>query len=67
MIIKLKQGVGRLIRSSTDKGIVSILDPRYKEYEDVILESLPFNNVTTDIEEVKAFATNKLGIAKIKK
>ena len=67
MIIKLKQGVGRLIRSSTDKGIVSILDPRYKEYEDVILESLPFNNVTTDIEEVKAFATNKLGISKAKK
>lgn len=67
MIIKLKQGAGRLIRSSTDKGIVSILDPRYKEYEDVILESLPFNNVTTDIEEVKAFATNKLGISKVKK
>ena len=67
MIIKLKQGVGRLIRSSTDKGIVSILDPRYKEYEDVILESLPFNNVTTDIEEVKDFATNKIGITKVKK
>ena len=67
MIIKLKQGAGRLIRSSTDKGIVSILDSRYKEYQDVILESLPFGNCTTDIEEVKAFATNKLGITKIKK
>ena len=67
MIIKLKQGAGRLIRSSTDKGIVSILDPRCREYQDIILESLPFNNVTTDIEEVKSFATDKLGIAKIKK
>lgn len=67
MIIKLKQGAGRLIRSSTDKGIVSILDPRCREYQDIILESLPFNNVTTNIEEVKAFATDKLGIAKIKK
>ena len=67
MIIKLKQGAGRLIRSSTDKGIVSILDSRYKEYQDVILESLPFGNCSTDIEEVKAFATNKLGITKIKK
>ena len=64
MIIKLKQGVGRLIRSSTDKGIVSILDPRYKDYDGVILDSLPFGNVTTNIEEVKSFATNKLGIVK---
>ena len=67
MIIKLKQGVGRLIRSSTDKGIVSILDPRYKDYDGVILDSLPFDNVTTNIEDVKSFATNKLGIVKIKK
>ena len=67
MIIKLKQGVGRLIRSSNDKGIVSILDPRYKEYLRVILESLPFSNYTTDIEEVKAFAKDKLGITKVKK
>ena len=67
MIIKLKQGAGRLIRSSTDRGIVSILDSRYKEYQDVILESLPFSNYTTDIEEIKVFAANKLGITKVKK
>lgn len=28
MITKLRQGAGRLIRSTKDKGIVSILDPR---------------------------------------
>ncbi|WP_281818271.1 helicase C-terminal domain-containing protein [Vallitalea longa] len=28
MIIKLKQGVGRLIRSETDTGVTSILDSR---------------------------------------
>ena len=28
MLIKLRQGVGRLIRSETDTGLVSILDPR---------------------------------------
>ena len=28
MLIKLKQGIGRLIRSETDKGIVCILDSR---------------------------------------
>ena len=67
MIIKLKQGVGRLIRSSTDKGIVSILDSRWMEYQDVILESLPFSNYTTDFEEVKSFAKDKLGITKVKK
>ena len=67
MIIKLKQGTGRLIRSSTDKGVVSILDSRYKDYEEVILESLPFKNVTTNIEEVKDFSSNKLGISNVKK
>lgn len=28
MLIKLRQGVGRLIRCESDTGIVSILDPR---------------------------------------
>ena len=31
MIIKLKQGVGRLIRNSTDRWIISILDSRASE------------------------------------
>lgn len=42
-IIKLKQGVGRLIRSKTDTGIVAILDPRIrtKRYGQLFLDSLP--------------------------
>jgi ATP-dependent DNA helicase DinG len=42
-IIKLKQGFGRLIRSSTDRGIVVILDSRVvtKRYGKMFLESLP--------------------------
>lgn len=31
MIIKLKQGIGRLIRSASDTGIVSIIDPRLRD------------------------------------
>ncbi len=42
-IIKLKQGVGRLIRSRTDKGIVVILDSRVKtkRYGKLFLTALP--------------------------
>lgn len=64
MLIKLKQGAGRLIRSETDKGIVSILDPRIQEYGNAVLETLPFNNATADIEEVKVFAANVLNSEK---
>jgi len=62
MLIKLKQGVGRLIRSSTDKGIVCILDSRLKrQYEKVVKESIPIKNFTYDIEQVKQFvAKNKI-------
>lgn len=55
MLLKLKQGTGRLIRSETDKGIVAILDPRTKDYSDEILSSLPYDNVTAEMEEVKEF------------
>jgi ATP-dependent DNA helicase DinG len=41
--IKLKQGFGRLIRTSNDTGQVVILDPRVrtKAYGKLLLESLP--------------------------
>lgn len=60
MIIKLKQGAGRLIRSSEDKGIVSILDPRVSSrlktaYREDTLASLPEKNSTEDISELKEF------------
>ena len=60
MLLKLKQGVGRLIRSSTDKGIVSILDSRMKDYGEDILSTLPFHNVTHSIDDVNTFARDVL-------
>lgn len=60
MIIRLRQGAGRLIRSETDKGIVSILDPRIssqsrKSYRASVLNSLPIKNRTENIEEIRIF------------
>lgn len=64
MLLKLKQGIGRLIRSSTDKGIVSILDSRFldydEKYQNLLTSSLPFSNITDDLEEVKKFVGQKL-------
>ncbi|MCH2207694.1 MAG: ATP-dependent DNA helicase [Lentisphaerales bacterium] len=42
-VLKLRQGVGRLIRSKTDTGIIAILDSRVKtkRYGQVFLKSLP--------------------------
>ena len=41
--LRLKQGVGRLIRSRTDRGVVVLLDDRFlrKRYGRVLRESLP--------------------------
>jgi ATP-dependent DNA helicase DinG len=52
-IITLKQGLGRLIRSTTDRGVLSILDPRLrrKSYGRLFLQSLPPCQVTTNIKE----------------
>ena len=42
-VLKFRQGVGRLIRTKNDKGIVVILDNRVltKRYGDIFLNSLP--------------------------
>ncbi len=54
-IITLKQGLGRLIRSSQDKGVLAILDPRLrtKFYGRTFLESLPPSPVTNDLRRVE--------------
>ena len=56
-IITLKQGLGRLIRSATDRGVLSILDPRIvtKNYGRNFLKSLPPCRITRKIEEVERF------------
>ncbi len=49
-VIKLKQGFGRLIRTSTDHGMVVILDPRVrtKRYGQIFLDSLPECELVVD-------------------
>lgn len=56
-VIKLKQGVGRLIRSNQDKGVIIIADSRLitKNYGKVFLESLPDMSRTRDLNKIKAF------------
>ena len=62
MLIKLKQYVGRLIRSEKDTGIVAILDSRVNsegKYRNVVLESLFDADVTNNITEVERFIMDK--------
>ena len=53
-VISLKQGIGRLIRSTSDKGVIAILDPRLrtKSYGRDFLNSLPRMRITGDLEDV---------------
>src|SRR5437867_1497720 len=53
-IISLKQGLGRLIRSTTDRGVLAVLDPRLKTkgYGRLFLKSLPPCRVTSQVGEL---------------
>lgn len=44
MITKLRQGIGRLIRSEGDKGFVTILDPRISKSSDKFYKSMVLNS-----------------------
>jgi len=54
-IIALKQGLGRLIRSTEDRGVLAILDSRImtKEYGKLFLQSLPPAPVVHQREEIR--------------
>ena len=54
-VISLKQGIGRLIRSRTDRGVIAILDPRLrtKGYGRDFLTSLPRMRITSDLKDVE--------------
>jgi ATP-dependent DNA helicase DinG len=58
--ITLKQGVGRLIRDETDRGVMMLCDPRLtgKGYGRRILASLPPMRRTRDRAEAEAFFLN---------
>ena len=62
MLVKLKQGFGRLIRTETDTGVVAILDCRVNgkgHYRERVLNALPKCTVTADITEVEQFFMDK--------
>ncbi len=54
-IITLKQGIGRLIRSRSDRGVIAILDPRLrtKGYGRDFLASLPRMKITSELDDVR--------------
>ena len=56
-ILRLKQGLGRLIRSKSDRGIVAVLDNRLntKAYGKLFLASLPDYQVTGRVEDLVEF------------
>jgi len=56
-VITLRQGVGRLIRDDTDRGVLVIGDNRLTEkgYGQVFLDSLPAMPITHDEADVRAF------------
>jgi ATP-dependent DNA helicase DinG len=56
-VLALQQGLGRLIRHRSDRGILAVLDPRLRTmgYGRRFLDSLPPAPVTADIEEIGRF------------
>ena len=58
-VITLKQGVGRLIRDVTDRGVVIICDNRLvmRPYGETFLRSLPHFKRTRDLNKVVQFLT----------
>ena len=57
MLLNLKQGAGRLIRSMTDKGVITILSPRplSKNYGRNIIKSLPPGKIIRNNAEALNF------------
>jgi ATP-dependent DNA helicase DinG len=56
-IVALQQGLGRLIRSASDRGVLAVLDPRLRRmsYGRRFLASLPPAPITADLEDVRQF------------
>jgi ATP-dependent DNA helicase DinG len=61
-VTKFRQGFGRLIRRSTDRGAVVCLDPRLssKGYRHFFLEALPPCRRLESLAELKAFYAENL-------
>ncbi len=63
-VLSLRQGLGRLIRSGRDKGVLAVLDVRLfkKNYGQTILKALPPSPVVRDLGAVKRWAGEKLAL-----
>jgi ATP-dependent DNA helicase DinG len=49
-VIKFRQGFGRLMRKSTDRGCVTVLDKRLitKRYGSIFINSIPQTNICVE-------------------
>ena len=56
-ILTLLQGLGRLIRHRTDRGVLAVLDPRLRTmgYGRRFLQALPPSPITQDLSEIERF------------
>ncbi len=56
-VIALRQGIGRLIRDETDRGVLMVCDPRLlkRSYGQIFLDSVPSMQRTRNIEDVRSF------------
>jgi ATP-dependent DNA helicase DinG len=62
-VIELKQGLGRLLRSRSDRGVLAILDGRLRtrSYGKTFLGSLPAYPVVDSMESVRTFFSRPAG------
>jgi len=60
-VMKLKQGIGRLIRDKNEWGVLSILDSRIlnSKYGKLFLKELNELDIVTDLNEVENFINRK--------
>jgi len=56
-VLRLKQGMGRLLRTATDRGVLAVLDPRLhtRQYGPSILRALPPAKRTGQVAVVRQF------------
>jgi ATP-dependent DNA helicase DinG len=56
-VLSLRQGIGRLIRTKDDRGLIAILDRRMtkKDYGKHFLSTLPSSRRTASFDEVRSF------------
>lgn len=56
-VISMRQGIGRLIRDGSDKGVIMIADPRLttRRYGQAFIESFPNIPITRDPQQVLSF------------